>query len=276
MEPDELEAGVTPTAERPDDPDRDFTLAHYREILERIAASHGTLSFGEAVPLGRRLLERERFVLMRHDVEFSLDDAVAMAEADHAAGVRSTFFLQLGSDYNLFEPEETERVQRLLALGHDLGLHYDVRLLEGPGADPAARARRMIDLMEDFFATEIRAASPHMPMRSGRLLEIPGVVDAYDPLYFSEIKYVSDSTQVWREGVVTSLLDRHDRIHLLTHEYLWSEEGYGFEAQLLREAARKAERLRRRAEESILLYREGLRLRATRDREFRERFGRSS
>lgn len=276
MEPDELEGGVTPTAERPENPDRDFTLAHYREILQRIAASHGTLSFGEAVPLGRRLLERERFVLMRHDVELSLDDAVTMAEADRAAGVRSTFFLQLGAEYNLFEPESAERVRRLLALGHDLGLHYDLGLLESGGADPARLARRMIDLMEDFFATEIRAASPHMPMRSGRLLEIPGVVDAYDPLYFSEIKYVSDSTQVWREGVVTSLLDRHDRIQLLTHEYLWSEEGHGFDVQLLREAARKFERLRRRAEENIVRFREGLRLRVVRDRELRERHGRRS
>ena len=267
---------MRPAAERPEDPNRDFTLAHYREILERIAASHGTLSFGEAVPLGRRLLERERFVLMRHDVEFSLDDAVAMAEADYAAGVHSTFFLQLGSDYNVFEPEEAERVRGLLALGHDLGFHYDVRPLERSGTDPAALARRMIDLMEAFFATEIRAASPHMPMRSGRLLEIPGVIDAYDPLYFSDIKYVSDSTQRWREGVVTSLLDRHDRIQLLTHEYLWSEEGHGFDVQLLREAARKFERLRQRAEENILRYREGLRLRAVRDRELRDRLDRRS
>jgi hypothetical protein len=257
---------------RPADPDRDFTLAHYREILERVTASHPTLSFGEAAPLGRRLLEKERFVLMRHDVEFSLDDAVAMAEADHAAGVRSTFFLQLGSDYNLFDPDEAERVDRLLALGHDLGLHYDVRLLER-SADPAGLARRMIDLLEAFFDTEIRAASPHMPMRSGRLLPIPGVVDAYDPLYFSEIKYLSDSTQAWREGVVTGLLDRYDRIHLLTHEYLWSEEGSGWDARLLREAARKGDRLRGRAEENIVRFREGLRLRAVRDREFRERFG---
>ncbi|MDE2978956.1 MAG: hypothetical protein OXU63_15750 [Acidobacteriota bacterium] len=216
-----------PRPARPADPDLDFTLDHYREILERITSTHRTFSFGEAAPLGEALLDVERFVLMRHDVEFSLDAALTMARADHDAGVRSTFFVQIGSDYNLFEADE------------------------------------------GFFDTRIRAASPHMPMRSGRTLRIPGVVDAYDPLYFERIKYLSDSTQVWREGVVTSLLDRYDQIQLLTHEYHWTEEGLGWDELLLLEAEVKYQRLRRRAEANIERFREGLRLRAERDEAFR-------
>lgn len=258
---------------RPDNPDHDFTLDHYREILGRIQASHGTLSFAQAAPMGRELLARERFVLMRHDIEFSLEDALTIARADHEAGVRSSFFLQLGSDYNIFENESAALVAQILELGHDIGLHYDVELLELSGAAPAALARRMIDLMETFWSTRVHAVSPHLPMRSGRRLEIPGVVDAYDPLYFTEIKYVSDSTQVWREGVVTSLLDDHDRIQLLTHEYYWSPEGHPFDVLLLREAWRKYRRLHERAEANILKYRQGLRLRAERDEKFRRRVG---
>lgn len=264
-----------PEPQRPQNPDHDFTLAHYREILERITATHPTLSFAEAVPLGRSLLERERFVLMRHDVEFSLKSALTLAEADHNAGVRSSFFLQYGSDYNIFQPESAEIVDRILALGHDIGLHYDVSLLERSGTDPAAMARRMIDLMESFWSTKIYAASPHLPMRSGQRLEIPDVVDVYDPLYFTDIKYISDSTQTWREGVVTSILDRYSQIHLLTHEYHWSEEGHPFDVLLLREATRKFRDLYQRAEQNIVRFREGLRLREVRDREFRERLGRA-
>jgi len=265
-----------PIFPRPNDPDHDFSLGHYREILERITASHPTLSFAEAAPLGRGLLTRDRFVIMRHDVEFSLEGALTLANEDHAAGVRSTFFLQFGSDYNIFEQESATQVKRLLELGHDIGLHYDVGLLERSNADPVVLARQMIDLMESFWSTKIHAVSPHFPMRFGRRLEIPGVVDAYDPLYFSEIKYLSDSTQVWREGVVTSLLDRYDRIQLLTHEYHWSEEGHRFDVLLLREAMQKYRRLYQRAEENIVRFRQGLSLRAERDRQFRKRFGPSS
>ena len=254
---------------RPSDPDLDFTLDHYREILARITSTHRTFSFGEAAPLGEALLEVERFVLMRHDVEFSLDAALTLARADHDAGVRSTFFVQIGSDYNLFEADGAEAVESILDLGHDLGFHYDLALLERSGGDPVALASRAIELIESFFGTRIRAASPHMPMRSGRTLPIPGVVDAYDPLYFERIKYLSDSTQVWREGVVTSLLERYDRIQLLTHEYHWTEEGLGWDELLLLEAEFKYRRLRRRAEANIERFREGLRLRAERDAAFR-------
>ena len=262
--------------QRPDNPDHDFTLGHYREILQRIRRTHETLSFAQAVPLGRGLLERERFVLMRHDVEFSLDDALTIARADHDAGVRSSFFLQLGSDYNIFENDSVPLVREILDLGHDIGLHYDVEQLEMSSAEPADLARRMIDLIETFWSTRVWAVSPHMPMRSGRRLEIPGVVDAYDPLYFTEIKYVSDSTQVWREGVVTRLLDDHARIQLLTHEYYWSHEGHPFDVLLLREAWRKYRRLYERAEANILKFRQGLRLRAERDRKFRQQIDRDS
>ncbi len=264
-----------PEPQRPQNPDRDFTLAHYREILERIASSHPTLSFAQAAPLGPALLEEERFVLMRHDVEFSLSGALTLAEADHNAGIRSTFFLQYGSDYNIFQPESAEIVDRILALGHDIGLHYDVTLLERSGSDPVEMAKRMIDLMESYWKTKIYAASPHLPMRSGKRLEIPGIVDAYDPLYFTDIKYISDSTQMWREGVVTRLLDRYQQIQLLTHEYHWSEEGHGFDVLLLREATSKFRNLYLRAEQNIVRFREGLRMREVRDREFRERFGRA-
>ena len=262
-----------PRPHRPADPNLDFTLDHYREILARIVATHRTFSFVEAAPMGEALLDVERFVLMRHDVEFSLDAALTMARADRGAGVRSTFFVQIGSDYNLFDADGAEAVEEILDLGHDLGFHYDLGLLERSGGDPVEVARRAIGLIEGFFDTEIRAASPHMPMRSGRTLGIPGIVDAYDRLYFERIKYLSDSTQVWREGVVTLLLDRYDQIQLLTHEYHWTEEGLGWNELLLLEAEHKYRRLKGRAEANIERFREGLRLRAERDAAFRARLG---
>lgn len=256
---------------RPDDPDRDFTLDHYREILAAVRRSHGTLSFRDAAELGRDILRLDRFVLMRHDVEFSLPSALRIAELDHEAGVRSTFFLLFSSDYNIFEPESAAIVQRLLDLGHDLGLHYDLQAYEATGRNPVEIARRQIELMEAYWDTQVSAASCHLAMRAGRTLELPGVIDAYDPLYVDEIKYVSDSTQAWREGVVTSLLDRHDKVHLLMHEYYWSEEGHSFDVLLLREAHGKFNDLVKRAEANISTYKQGLKLRARRDAEFRRR-----
>lgn len=256
---------------RPADPDEDFTLEHYREILAAIQDSHGTLSFRDAAELGRDILRLDRFVLMRHDVEFSLTSALRIAELDHEAGVRSTFFLLFSSDYNLFEPDSAAIVQRILDLGHDLGLHYDLMAYERAGGDPVEIARRQIELMETYWTTKVHAASCHLAMRAGRTLDLPGVIDTYDPLYIDEIKYLSDSTQKWREGVVTSLLGEYDKIHLLMHEYYWSEEGHPFDVLLLREAHGKFDEMVSRAETNIATYKHGLKLRAQRDAEFRRR-----
>jgi len=260
------------TLARDADPAHDFSTDHYREIVATIRRSHQTLSFGEVHALGDALMDIPRFVIMRHDVEFSVPAAVRLAEIDAAEGVRSTFFFLQTSDYNPFEEEEAGGIRRILDLGHDIGLHYDAALLERLGVDPTAVIAAQIALFEAYFDTTVYAMSSHMPMRSGRTLALPGVIDAYEPRYMVDMKYLSDSTQAWREGVVTENLSRHDRIHLLTHEYIWHPLGWHWSALLFAEANDKFQRAWRRAEGSIDLFREGLQLRAQRDPQFMDRY----
>jgi hypothetical protein len=263
------DSGVKSSVRRPADPAADFTLDHYREILAAITTSHRTFSFKDASALGKGILDTGRFVLMRHDVEISLTSALRIAKLDCEAGVRSTFFLLFSSEYNIFEPESAAIVSEILALGHDIGLHYDPSAYTAAGADPTIVARRQIDLMESYWQTRVYAMSCHLAMRAGRTLSLPGVLEAYAPLYFDQIKYLSDSTQRWREGVVTELLERYDQIQLLTHEYYWTEEGHSFDVELLRESVRRFNRMIARAESDIVRFKEGLRLRTLRDAEFR-------
>jgi len=254
------------------DPDQDFSTDHYREIAATIRQSHQTLSFGEVHALGAALMEIPKFVIMRHDVEFSVPAAVRLAEIDAAEGVRSTFFLLQTSDYNPFEEEEAHGIRRILDLGHDIGLHYDAALLERLDVDVDRVLKAQIALFEAFFDTTVFAMSSHMPMRSGRTFAVPGVIDVYDPRFMVDIKYLSDSTQQWREGVVTASLSRHARIHLLTHEYIWHPFGWHWSALLFAEANDKFQRTWRRAEASIELFSEGLQLRPQKDAEFMKRY----
>lgn len=260
------------TLVREAEPDYDFSTAHYQEIVTTIQRSHRTLSFGEVHALGDTLMDIPRFVIMRHDVEFSIPAALRLAEIDAAAGVRSTFFFLLTSDYNPFEEEQAGGIRRILDLGHDIGLHYDAALLERLRLDATAVVKAQISNLETFFDTTVFAMSSHMPMRSGLTLSIPDVIDVYEPRFMVDMKYLSDSTQRWREGVVTANLSRHDRIHLLTHEYIWHPLGWHWSALLFAEANDKFQRNWRRAEASIELFSEGLRLREERDPQFMDRY----
>ena len=257
---------------RPAEPAKDFSTEHYREIVAAIRQTHQTLCFRDLHRLGRGVFDIPKFVVMRHDVEFSIPAALRMAEIEAEQGVQSTFFLLQTSDYNPFEEEEAVQIRRILELGHDLGLHYDAALFERLNLDPLATAKAQIDLFEAFFQTRIHAMSSHMPMRSGKTFSIPGVIDTYDPMYLTEMKYISDSTQSWREGVVTENLAKYNHIHLLTHEYIWHPGSWDWSALLFVEVQDKFQRAWKRAENFINMYREGLRMRAEKDRLFKERY----
>ncbi len=254
------------------EPIRDFSTDHYREIVTAICQSHKTICFRDIHKLGRAVFEIPKFVVMRHDVEFSIPAALRMAEIEAALGVQSTFFLLQTSDYNPFEEEEAVLIRRILDLGHDIGLHYDAALFERLNVDPLETTKAQIELFQTYFRTKIHAMSSHMPMRSGKTFSIPGVIDTYDPMYLTEMKYISDSTQAWREGVVTENLATYNHIHLLTHEYIWHPFGWDWSALLFTEVHDKFQRAWKRAENFINMYREGLHLRAQKDKQFKERY----
>ena len=63
-------------------------------------------------------------VLLRHDVDLSLEAALAMAAVEADADVSSTYFLMTESVfYNLASTEGVSAIARLRELGHRVGLH---------------------------------------------------------------------------------------------------------------------------------------------------------
>ncbi len=94
-----------------------FDLEHYRELLEAAQAGGYRFAFFEGSP-------QPGTVLLRHDVDLSLDAALRMAEVEAAAGAQATYFLMTGSVfYNLNSHEGEHALARLRELGHRVGLH---------------------------------------------------------------------------------------------------------------------------------------------------------
>ena len=104
-----------------------FDLEHYRELLEAAQAGGYRFAFFEGAP-------QPGTVLLRHDVDLSLDAALRMAELEAEAGAQATYFLMTGSVfYNLASHEGERALARLRELGHRVGLH---------AVYPRARPRR--------------------------------------------------------------------------------------------------------------------------------------
>ena len=65
-----------------------FSYNHYKQTLEKIKKTHKILTFGNS---------SDKDVILRHDVDASLEAALKMAELENKINVSSTYFILLSS-----------------------------------------------------------------------------------------------------------------------------------------------------------------------------------
>ena len=180
----------------------DFSLAHYRELLEAAKAGGYRFAGFERPPEAGDLL-------LRHDVDLSLEAAVAMAEVEAEAGAWSTWFLMTRSNfYNLDSAVGEQTIARLRELGGRVAHH---------AVWPA------IDLDERF----VPVVAWHNPDPEYMTAPVEGAVNVMTAPWFDPDHYRSDSNQHWRHGCPHEQLAAGDFewLQLLTHPEIWAFDG---------------------------------------------------
>ena len=175
-----------------------FDLGHYRELLEAAQAGGYRFAFFEGEP-------REGDLLLRHDVDLSLDAALRLAEVEGDAGAPATYFLMTESVfYNLASREGERALARLRELGHRVGLH-------------AVYPRAALD---DRFDPVVAWHNPEPDFMSA---PIEGALNVMEPPWFAPETYRSDSNQHWRSGCPHEELRTRGFpwLQLLTHPEIW-------------------------------------------------------
>ena len=186
-----------------------FALDHYRELLE--AAKAGGYRFG-----GFDRPPRPGDLIIRHDVDLSLDAAVRMAEVEAEAGAWSTWFLMTRSVfYNLDSSEGERAIARLRELGGRIGHH-------------AVWPR--IDLPDERFEPVVAWHNPDRHYLTAPL--DGGLVNAMGAPFYDAPYFRTDSNQHWRHRGRTdrcphAQLERGELrwLHLLIHPEIWVFEG---------------------------------------------------
>ena len=170
-----------------------------------------------------------RCVILRHDVDNSLTRAACMAELEAEHGVRSTYFILLRTDfYNAASASAQRLLGRMLALGHEIGLHFDEAAYPiGTPEETVERILRERDVLSAILQTSVTAVSMHRPSKATLEadLKIPGMVNSYGDTFFHSFKYLSDSRRRWREPVESIVgAGTYDRLHILTHPFWYHEQ----------------------------------------------------
>ncbi|MGD8327842.1 MAG: hypothetical protein PVJ49_00320 [Acidobacteriota bacterium] len=202
-----------------------FTYAEYADLLARLRHGRVNLCFADFAD-GGGPGDEEPFFLLRHDIDLSIEAALEMARREAEMEVRATYFLLLSCEhYNLLAEEHAGAARELVGMGHEVGLHYDVRAIARRSDDPASQLRLEADLLSALAGAPVRSIAMHLPGLHGEDPFAGGTefVNAYDSRFTDEIAYFSDSCGAWRDNAVEALESDElpPRLQLLTHPFYW-------------------------------------------------------
>lgn len=211
-----------------------FSFDDYKEIIRLIKATGNyTSTYEEA-------LGKDKFILMRHDVEYSVKRAYDLAKVESSMDFTSTFFFQwTNNSYNILSRRNLDMVKDMHERGQTIGLHFALN-----GMTDMEQVRKQIvkemHMLSEMLGFEITQFSVHRPspdvLREN--IKLPNIINAYQDDFFTfaenvtdesklNVKYMSDANHIWRYGYPTEEnIFNHDKIQILTHPFAWTKKGY--------------------------------------------------
>jgi len=202
----------------------DFTLDNYKRLVG-LALEKGFqfISYTDEFEPDRK------DILWRHDVEFEPDTALKMAEIEAELGAKATYFFQLHCPYyNLLDPHYTEAFNKIKALGHYVGLHFDSHYYS---IENESQLNDYITLDKEYFEkvlkVKIDTFSFHntTPFTQSCLEPMyGGLINVYSSHFKQKFNYCGDSLGYWRFDRLEDVLNDESIQHLqvLTHDANWT------------------------------------------------------
>lgn len=175
------------------------------------------------------VLHQDRSIVLRHDIDMSLEYALPVAEIEHQLGITSCYFLLLTSEfYNPLTSKAQSAITKIRAFGHEIGLHFDASIYPKDFSidDLSLAAEKECELLSQISRKSVRYISFHRPVKA-----LQGVgegfaqrINTYEKRFFETMGYCSDSQGAWRFGhpLDHSAILEGKQLQLLTHPIWWT------------------------------------------------------
>ena len=168
--------------------------------------------------------QHDRCVILRHDIDYSIEKSLELAQLEASLGVQSTYFVLLTSDfYNVASAKNLKILREIQRLGHEIGLHFDEKSYAENTVQHIVEEKA---ILSEILGTPVSCVSMHRPSKATleAELQIPEMVNSYGKTFFHDFKYLSDSRRRWREPVQDIIQSgTYDRLHILTHAFWYQE-----------------------------------------------------
>ncbi len=199
----------------------DFSLDGYAGLIVRLREAGYRFAPAGAM----RSVESRPTLYLRHDIDLHLVHVDRMAELEASLGVSATYYLALTQPYNVMSSENGALIGRLIELGHEIGLHYDLVCYPTDPDEALERLDWEVSVLERVSGTAVRSICMHQPHTGlENLFAIGGRwLNPHDPRLAKGLMYVSDSCRAWRDESLLRCLgdDPPTRVMLNTHPEVW-------------------------------------------------------
>lgn len=144
----------------------EFTYTAYGGLLERLYER------GYKFANYKNWSEYDRCVILRHDIDYTLDKAVRMAKMETSiieGEISATYFVLLTSDfYNVFSKRSLEKIKKIVECGHNIGLHFDEARYEKMFHEPDKLCEKIlheVNVLSEETGVDIDTVSMHRPSK---------------------------------------------------------------------------------------------------------------
>jgi hypothetical protein len=199
----------------------DFTYAAFEDLLDTgLENEYDFLTIREYLRRRADASLPDQFLLLRHDVDRKPRNALAMARIEAEYDITGTYYVRtIGKT---FEPDI---IQRIEALGHEVGYHYeDLDRAEGDPETAVESFGENLAILRNYVTvdTVCMHGNPLTPHDNRTLWDYTDLDsfdllgEAYLSLDFTDVTYFSDTGRTWEDGdlkIKDMTVGEHEKHH---------------------------------------------------------------
>ena len=215
-----------------------FSYDEYKEIISLIQEYLPIVSFDDVIDNNLK-----KYCVIRHDVEYSMDRALKLAQLENELNIKSTYCIQVRNNiYNAISDKNIEIAKQIKALGHEIALHQDPPAGFGDYRLKEYLLRDMKTL-SDYLHIPIKIFSYHKPKPEylQKYFTVKDKINTNGNQFFHyiggnsgivkpeelDVTYLADSNHKWKWGDPKDLdFTKIQKLQMNMHPYSWSKEGH--------------------------------------------------
>lgn len=178
----------------------DFTLKIYQSLLFALRRAGYTFrTFEEflSVPADGKV------VILRHDIDKRPENALRMAQMEHASGIKASYYIRVvKGTWN------EEIIERIVALGHEMSYHYeDLTIAKGNHEKAFEYFKKHLAEIRRFYPakTVCMHGSPLSRWDNRKLWEkynyreVGIIGEPYFDVDYTKVLYITDTGRAWNK-----------------------------------------------------------------------------